>query len=89
MREALGLMFDFEWINANFYGGLYRRSRSFFDDSELASAGRPADIGQRAVPPPFPGVVRDDILEGRNWEPPVTDGSGRDRTMVCVRWRSL
>jgi hypothetical protein len=25
--------------------------------------------------------VRDDILEGR-WEPPLTDGSGRDRTMA-------
>ena len=24
VREALGMMFDFEWINANFYGGLYR-----------------------------------------------------------------
>ncbi len=81
VREALGLMFDFEWINANFYGGLYRRSRSFFDDSELASAGRPVDIGQRALLAPFPGVVRDDILEG-GWEPPVTDGSGRDRTMA-------
>jgi peptide/nickel transport system substrate-binding protein len=81
VREALDLMFDFEWINANLYGGLYRRSRSFFDDSELASAGRPADTGERALLAPFPGVVRDDILEGR-WEPPVTDGSGRDRTMA-------
>jgi peptide/nickel transport system substrate-binding protein len=72
-REALGMMFD------NLYGGLYRRSRSFFDDSELASAGRPADAGERALLAPFPGAVRDDILEGR-WEPPITDGSGRDRT---------
>ena len=31
VREALGMMFDFEWINANFYGGLYRRSRSWYD----------------------------------------------------------
>ena len=81
VREALGMMFDFEWINANFYGGLYRRSRSFFDDSELASAGRPADAGERALLAAFPGAVRDDILEGR-WEPPITDGSGRDRTMA-------
>ena len=65
VREALGMMFDFEWINANFYGGLYRRSRSFFDDSELASAGRPADAGERALLAAFPGAVRDDILEGR------------------------
>ena len=81
VREALGMMFDFEWINANFYGGLYRRSKSFFDDSELASAGRPADAGERALLAAFPGAVRDDILEGR-WEPPITDGSGRDRTMA-------
>ena len=31
VREALGLMFDFEWINANLYGGLYKRTKSFFD----------------------------------------------------------
>ena len=79
VREALGLMFDFDWINATLYGGLYRRSRSFFDDSELASTDRPANAGERALLAPFPGAVRQDILEG-GWEPPVTDGSGRDRT---------
>ena len=81
VREALGMMFDFEWINANLYGGLYRRSKSFFDDSDLASTSRPADAGERALLAAFPGAVRDDILEGR-WEPPVSDGSGRDRTMA-------
>src|ERR1700732_987869 len=33
IREALGLVFDFEWINANLYDGLYKRTKSFFDDS--------------------------------------------------------
>jgi peptide/nickel transport system substrate-binding protein len=80
VREALGLMFDFEWINANLYGGLYRRTRSFFDESELASTGRPASAAERALLAPFPGAVRDDILEGR-WSPPATDGSGHDRAM--------
>ena len=82
VREALGMMFDFEWINANFYGGLYRRSRSFFDDFG-ARLRRPPSGCRRAgrLLVPFPGAVRDDILEGR-WEPPITDGSGRDRTMA-------
>jgi peptide/nickel transport system substrate-binding protein len=79
-REALGLMFDFEWINANLYGGLYKRTQSFFDESELASTGRPASAAERALLAPFPGAVREDILEGR-WRPPVSDGSGNDRTM--------
>jgi peptide/nickel transport system substrate-binding protein len=78
VREALGLMFDFEWVNANLYGGLYTRTKSFFDESELASTGRPASEQERALLAPFPGTVRDDILEGR-WEPPKSDGSGRDR----------
>ncbi len=31
LREALGMMFDFEWINANLFNGLYPRTKSFFD----------------------------------------------------------
>jgi peptide/nickel transport system substrate-binding protein len=81
VREALAAMFDFEWINANLYAGVYKRSHSFFDDSELSSAGRPASERERALLAPFPGAVRDDILEGR-WTPPVSDGSGRDRAIA-------
>jgi peptide/nickel transport system substrate-binding protein len=78
VREALGLVFDFEWINANLYGGLYKRTKSFFDDSELASTGRPASAAELALLAPFPGAVRDDILQGR-WRPAATDGLGGDR----------
>lgn len=79
LREALGLMFDFEWVNAKLYGGLYARTKSFFDESELSSHGRPASAHERALLAPFPGAVRADILEGK-WSPPKTDGTGRDRT---------
>ncbi len=81
VREALATMFDFEWINANLYDGVYKRSRSFFDDSELSSAGHPASELERALLAPFPGAVREDVMEGR-WAPPVSDGSGRDRTLA-------
>ena len=78
VREALGMMFDFEWVNANLFDGLYTRSKSFFDDSIFTSAGRPASFGERALLKPVPGAVRPDFLEGL-WHPPQTDGSGRDR----------
>jgi peptide/nickel transport system substrate-binding protein len=78
VREALGIMFDFEWVNTNFFSGLYTRTKSFFDDSELASTGRPASEAERALLADFPGAVRPDIMEG-SWRPPMTDGSGRDR----------
>jgi peptide/nickel transport system substrate-binding protein len=78
VREALSLMFDFEWINVNFFGGLYRRAKSFFDDSELSAYQRPASARERQLLLPYPAAVRQDILEGR-WTMPVSDGSGRDR----------
>jgi peptide/nickel transport system substrate-binding protein len=81
VREALGMMFDFEWINAVFFSGVYRRSKSFFDDSELSSAGRPPSDRERALLAPFPGAVRPDVMEGA-WSPPVSNGSGRDRDVA-------
>ena len=81
LREALASMFDFEWINANYFSNLYTRTQSFFDDSELSSIGKPASARERALLAPFPGAARDDILDGR-WRVPVTDGSGRDRAQA-------
>ncbi len=78
VREAISMLFDFEWINRSFFFGRYRRTASFFEDSELSARGRPADAAERALLAPFPGAVRDDVLAG-TWSPPVSDGSGRDR----------
>ena len=81
VREALASMFDFEWINANLFAGAYKRSEGFFDDSELSSIGRPASARERELLAPFPGAVRDDVMEGR-WRAPVSDGTGGDRTIA-------
>ena len=78
LREALGLLFDFEWANKNLFYGLYVRSCSFFEGSELSSCGRPADQRERQLLAAFAGAVSEDVLEGR-WAPPRSDGSGRDR----------
>ncbi|HLH94593.1 MAG TPA: extracellular solute-binding protein [Xanthobacteraceae bacterium] len=79
VREAISLMFDFEWINHNLFYDLYRRSGSYFEGSELSARGRAADPEERALLAPFPGSVRPDVMDG-TWAPPVSDGSGRDRT---------
>ena len=78
VREALGDMFDFGWVNRNLYGGLYRRTPSFFAESPLASTGQAASPAETALLGPYPGAVRADILDG-TWRPPEGDGSGRDR----------
>jgi peptide/nickel transport system substrate-binding protein len=78
VREAISFLFDAEWVNHNFFFDLYRRSASYFDDSELSAYRRPADARERALLAPFAGAVRADVLDG-TWTPPVSNGSGRDR----------
>jgi peptide/nickel transport system substrate-binding protein len=81
VRQAIALLFDFQWINRDFFYNLYRRSASFFDDSELSAYHRAADERERALLEPFADAVRADVLDG-TWSPSVSDGSGRDRTML-------
>ncbi len=81
VREALGFFFDFEWANKNLFHGLYRRTTSFFEASELSSHGVPASARERDLLAPFAGAVRDDIMNG-TYSAPVSDGSGRDRTTI-------
>ncbi len=77
-REALGLLFDFEWVNKTLFHGLYRRTSSYFEGSDLASSGRSASPRERDILSRFPGAVREEIMEGR-LQSPSADGSGRDR----------
>ncbi|MGH6684894.1 MAG: extracellular solute-binding protein [Pseudolabrys sp.] len=78
VREAILNLFDFEWINHNYFFDLYKRTASYFDGCDLSAHGVPADARERELLGGFPGVVRPDIMAG-SWAPPVTDGSGRDR----------
>ena len=41
MREAIGLMFNFEWSNETLFYGLYERTDSFFENSPMKAEGLP------------------------------------------------
>jgi len=79
VREAILHLFDFEWINHTYFFDLYKRTASYFDGCDLSAHGVAANAREKELLAPFPGAVRADILAG-TWAPPVTDGSGRDRT---------
>lgn len=81
VRRALTLLFDFEWINRNYFFGLYGRSASFYAGSELSAYGRPADERERELLKPYASHMPPDILDG-SYRLPVTDGSGRDRATL-------
>ena len=81
VRKALTLLFDFEWINRNYFFGLYNRSGSYFAGSELSAYEKPADDREREILKPFAAQIAPDILDG-SYRLPVTDASGRDRTTL-------
>ena len=78
IRDALTRVFDFEWMNKTLYRGLYARTESYFDRSELSSHGRPADARERELLSPYASEVLPGIMEG-TFSQPATDGSGTNR----------
>jgi peptide/nickel transport system substrate-binding protein len=88
VRRALLSMFDAEWINRSLYNGLYRRTQSFFDRSELSSHGRHADARERQLLGPFAGLVKPDILDG-TYRFPATDGGGDNRVRLQLASKLL
>ncbi|MGJ5195532.1 extracellular solute-binding protein [Bradyrhizobium sp. HKCCYLRH1030] len=81
VRRALTLLFDFEWINRNYFFGLYRRSGGYFAGSELSAYGRPADAAELDLLKPYAAQIPPDIMDG-SYRLPITDGSGRDRATL-------
>jgi microcin C transport system substrate-binding protein len=77
VREALAYAFDFEWSNKNLFYGYYKRTRSYFDNSELAATGVPQ--GQELqILDKFKGQIPDAVFT-TEYEPPKYDGSGNIR----------
>ncbi len=77
VREALGYAFDFEWSNKTLFYGQYFRTKSYFDNSELASTGLPSPAELKILEP-LRGKIPDEVFT-REFKLPVTDGSGNNR----------
>ncbi|PRA26383.1 extracellular solute-binding protein [Pseudomonas poae] len=77
VREALSLLWDFDWSNRQMMHGMYLRQRSFFSRSELAASQLP-DSEERKLLEPWRGQIPDEVFD-RVYEPPHTDASGRIR----------
>jgi microcin C transport system substrate-binding protein len=77
VREALGYAFDFEWSNKNMFYGLYHRTRSYFDNSELAATGLPQGEELKILEK-YRGQVPDEVFT-KEYDPPKYDGSGEIR----------
>ncbi|WP_191488963.1 extracellular solute-binding protein [Pseudomonas sp. FEN] len=77
VREALSLLFDFEWTNKQLFNGAYHRTRSYFENSEMAATGLP-DAAQLAILEPLRGRIPEQVFS-QAFEPSVCDASGMIR----------
>ena len=80
VREALICAFDFEWTNKNIMYGAYARTVSPFQNSDMVATGRPSPEELKLLEP-FRGKVPEEVF-GEPFLPPVSDGSGQDRTLL-------
>jgi microcin C transport system substrate-binding protein len=80
VREALIHAFDFEWTNKTIMYGAYARTRSLFQNSDMVADGPPSPEELKLLEP-FRGQVPDEVF-GQPFVPPVSDGSGQDRTLL-------
>jgi len=87
VREALSYAFDFEWTNKNLFHGQYKRSKSFFPNTELASSGLPTKAELHYLEP-LRGQIPDEVFT-KPYAPPRTDGSGNVRANLRKAQRLL
>lgn len=74
VREALSLLFDFEWANKQLFNGAYTRTGSYFENSELAASGLPS-AAELAILEPLRDAIPKEVFS-QPFTQPVTDGSG-------------
>ncbi len=76
VREALAQVFDFQWTNKTLFYGLYKRTQSYFSNSEFASSGLPTG-DELALLAPFRDKLPPELFTAP-YTLPVTDGSGNN-----------
>ncbi len=80
VRKALSYAFDFEWSNKNLFFDAYKRTDSFFENSELASSGLPSKEELNYLNPYLDVLPKEIFTE--EYTNPVTDGSGYMRMQL-------
>lgn len=79
-RHAIALAFDFEWANSNLFYQLYKRTTSYFENSDMKASGLPS-AEELALLEPYRDQLPPEVFE-EAYVPPVSDGSGKDRKLL-------
>lgn len=75
VRQAIGYAFDFEWTNETLFHKAYKRTSSYFENSDLASKGLPGPAELKLLEP-----LRDKVppeVFTKRYEPPKAEGGAQ------------
>ncbi len=82
VREAIALMFNFEWSNATLFYGLYERTVSFWQNSPMAAEGLP-EGEELALLEPFRDALPPEVFTAPAYLPPVNSAErNNDRSAI-------
>jgi len=84
LREAVALAFDFGWINKTLFHGFYKRTESFFPNSELAAGRGLPEGAEKALLERYRKQMAATLFT-QSVTPPETDGSSEARRVQLLQ----
>ncbi|MCR9086214.1 MAG: extracellular solute-binding protein [Rhodobacteraceae bacterium] len=81
VREAVSLMFNFEWSNETLFAGLYDRTDSFFENSPMQAEGLP-EGAELALLEPLRDQLPEAVFTEPVYSPPVNAAQRTDRRAI-------
>lgn len=81
VRQAIAMMFNFEWSNETLFYDLYNRTDSFWENSYLQAEGLPGE-DELAVLEPVRGMVPEEVFTEPAYTPVVSEPVQLDRRVL-------
>ncbi len=78
VREAIGLMFNFEWSNKTLFFDLYSRVTSFWENSDMKAEGYISDAERRLIEP-VKHFLPESVFKNTVVVPPISNPNKIDR----------
>ncbi|AGF74551.1 ABC transporter, periplasmic oligopeptide-binding protein [Bartonella australis AUST/NH1] len=88
VRQALSMLFDFEWVNRHLFNSIYIRTEGYWDGSIFSAVGKQASTKERALLAPFPDAVLPEVMDG-SWHMPKINGPDIARLNAQKAWDLL
>jgi microcin C transport system substrate-binding protein len=82
VRAAMGMMFNYGWIDRSIYFNAFRITASTFPNSELAATGKPEGAELSALEP-FRTELPPEVF-GEMWTPPLDDARENEKKAVAL-----